>query len=61
MRRFHDWYLRALSTDIEVIEARYPSKTFGGPKGKIAFTFDDVQTMFHLRKIETNLIKTWCL
>jgi hypothetical protein len=28
--------------DIEVIEARYPSKTFGGPKGKIAFTFDDV-------------------
>jgi hypothetical protein len=33
MRRFHDWYLCALSTDIEVIEARYPSKTFGGPKG----------------------------
>jgi hypothetical protein len=35
MRRFHDWYLRALSMDIEVIEARYPSKTFGGPKGKL--------------------------
>jgi len=47
--------------DIEVIEARYPSKTFGGPKGKIAFTFDDIQTMFHLGEMETNLIKTWFL
>jgi hypothetical protein len=61
MKRFHDWYLRALTMDIEIIEAKYPSTTFGGPKGKIAFSFDDIQTMFHLGCMETNLIKTWCL
>ena len=61
MKMFHDWYLRALSTDVNVITARFPENTFGGPVGTIAFDFDDVQTMFRLGYMETNLIRVWCL
>ena len=35
--------------------------TFGGPKGKIVFDFNDMQIAFHLEEIEMNLIHTWCL
>ena len=42
MKMFHDWYLRALSTDINIISARFPDNTFGGPLGTIPFDFDDI-------------------
>jgi hypothetical protein len=61
MKRFHDWYLRVLLTTINIIHARFPPNTFGGPKGEIVFDFNDMQTAFHLGYLETNLIRTWCL
>ena len=61
MKRFHDWYLRALQTKIQIIQARFSANTFGGLEGVIAFDFNDVKTMFHLGEMETNLIKTWFL
>ena len=61
MRRFHDWYLRVLQTKILIIQARFTPNTFGGPKGKIVFDFNDMQTTFHLREMEINLVRTWCL
>jgi hypothetical protein len=61
MKRFHDWYLRVIPTTIDLIQARFPAGTFGGPTRKIIFDFNDVQTFFHLGAIEMNLIRTWCL
>jgi len=42
MRRFHDWYLRVIPTTIDLIQARFPAGTFGGPAGKTIFDFNDV-------------------
>jgi hypothetical protein len=61
MKRFHDWYLGALPTTIELIQARIPANTFGVPKVKIVFDFNDVQTTFHLGVLEMNLVRMWCL
>jgi hypothetical protein len=61
MRRFHDWHLRVIPTTIDLIQAWFPTSTFGGPIGKIIFDFNDVQTCFHLGAMESNLIRTWCL
>lgn len=61
MKRFHDWYLRAIPTKVHLIEARFPPMTFGGPIGQIAFDFDDIHTIFRLGEMETNLIRVWCL
>ena len=61
MKRLHDWFLRALQTKIQIIQARFPANTFGGPNGVIAFDFNDVQTMLHLGEMEMNLVRTWCL
>ena len=61
MRRFHDWYLCVLPTSIDLIQACFPTGTFGSPAGKIVFDFNDMQTCFHLGEMEMNLIRTWCL
>lgn len=61
MKMFHNWYLRALSTDINIISARFPENAFGGPLGTIPFDFDDVQTIFRLGWMESNLVCVWCL
>jgi hypothetical protein len=61
IRRFHDWYLRVILTTIDLIQARFPAGAFRGPYEKIIFDFNDVWTCFHLRAMETNLIRTWCL
>ena len=58
MRRFHDWYLRVLPMSIDLIQACFPTGTFGSPARKIVF---DMHTCFHLGEMETNLIRTWCL
>jgi hypothetical protein len=61
MRRFHDWYLRVVRTKLHVIQATVPTGTFGSPATFIAFDFDDAQTWFHLKSMEMNLIRMWCL
>jgi len=61
MRRFHDWYLRVVPTKLEIIQAYVPAGTFGSPSGLIVFDFNDVQTCFHLGKMEMNLIRTYAL
>ena len=53
MRRFHDWYLRVLLTSIDLVQACFPTGTFGRSAGKIIFDF---KTCFHLGAIEMNLI-----
>ena len=58
MKWFHDWSLRALQTKIQIIQARFLANTFGGSDGVIAFDFNDVQTMFHLREMKMNLVRT---
>ena len=59
--RFHDWYLRVLPTSIDLIQACFPTGTFGSPARKIVFDFNDMQRCFHLGAMEMNLIRTWCL
>ena len=61
MRRFDNWYLRVLLTNIDLVQACFPTGTFGSPVGKIIFDFNDKQTCFHLEAMEMNLIRTWCL
>ena len=61
MRMFHDGYLRVLQTSIDLVQACFPTGTFGSPAEKIIFDFNDMQTCFHLGAIEMNLIRTWCL
>jgi hypothetical protein len=62
MRRFHDWYyLHVTRTELELVEAVVPSRTFGGPTSRIAFDFSDIQVCFHLGSMSMNLIRTWCL
>ena len=61
MRRFHDWYLRVFLTSIYLVQAYFPVGTFGSPAEKIIFDFNDMQTCFHLRAMEMNLVHTWCL
>ena len=56
MRRFHDWYLCVLLTSIDLIQAYFPTDTFGSPAEKIIFDFNDMQTCFHLEAMEMNLI-----
>ena len=58
---FHDWYLRVLPTSIDLVQACFSTGTFGSLAEKIVFDFNDMQTCFHLRAIEMNLIHTWCL
>ena len=61
MKRFYDWYLRVLLTSIDLVQACFPTGTFGSPAGKIIFDFNDMQTCFHLGAMEMNLIHTRCL
>jgi hypothetical protein len=62
MRRFHDWYyLHVSRTELNVLEAVIPARTFGGPASGIAFDFSDIQSCFHLSSMSMNLIRTWCL
>ena len=61
MRRFHDWYLCVLLKRIDLVQACFPTGTFGSPARKIVFDFNDMQTCFHLGAMEMNLIRTWCL
>ena len=55
MRKFHDWYLRAQITELEILQAWIPADTFG------AIEFKDIQACFHLGRMEMNLIRMWCL
>ena len=49
MRRFHDWYLCVLPMSIDLIQACFPTGTFGSPAEKIVFDFNDiVDTMYVL-------------
>jgi len=61
MRKFHDWYLRAQITELEILQAWIPAGTFGAPGGQIAVEFKDIQACFHLERMEMNLIHMWCL
>ncbi|XP_066314476.1 uncharacterized protein, partial [Miscanthus floridulus] len=61
MRKFHDWYLRAQITELEILQAWIPAGTFGAPGGQIAVEFKDIQACFHLGRMEMNLIRMWCL
>jgi hypothetical protein len=61
MRKFHDWYLHACKTDINVISACFPDYTFGFTSGVIGANFDDIQTVFHLGEMDANLVHMWCL
>jgi hypothetical protein len=61
MRRFHDWYLHVIHTKLDLIQAVLPEGTFGSPEGIVAFGFDGMQPCFHLKSMEMNLIRTWCL
>ncbi|KAL6871560.1 hypothetical protein ACP4OV_014389 [Aristida adscensionis] len=57
MRMFHDWYLRACATDVNLITARFLEGALGGLAGTVAFDFDDMHTMYRLGYIEMNLIQ----
>ncbi|XP_066392050.1 uncharacterized protein [Miscanthus floridulus] len=61
MRKFHDWYLRAQITELEILQAWIPAGTFGALGGQIAVEFKDIQVCFHLGRMEMNLIRIWCL
>jgi hypothetical protein len=61
MRRFHDWYLRVIPTKLKIMQAIVPVGTFGCSAGIIIFDFDDIHTCFHLKSMEMNLIRTFCL
>jgi len=61
MRKFHDWYLRAQITELEILQAWIPAGTFGALGGQIAVEFKDIQACFHLGRMEMNLIRMWCL
>jgi hypothetical protein len=61
MRNFHDWYLHIVPMKLNTIQACIPTGTFGTPAGEIVFDFNDIQTCFHLRAMEMNLIRTWYL
>jgi hypothetical protein len=51
MRRFHEWYLRVLLTSIDLVQACFPTGTFGSLAGKIIFDFNDMHACFHLGAI----------
>ncbi|XP_066334670.1 uncharacterized protein [Miscanthus floridulus] len=61
MRKFHDWYLRAQITELEILQAWIPAGTFRAPGGQITIEFKDIQACFHLGRMEMNLIRIWCL
>jgi hypothetical protein len=43
MRKFHDWYLRAQITELEILQAWIHAGTFGAPGGQITVEFKDIQ------------------
>jgi hypothetical protein len=61
MKRFHDWYLHVIGTKLLGVQAVIPEGTFGSLATTIAFDFSDIQACFHLKSMEMNLIRMWCL
>jgi hypothetical protein len=61
MKRLYDWYMRASSVGINAFSAVVPPLTIMGGPSKVMVDFKDILLMFHLGKLDVQLVIVWCL
>jgi len=63
IKRFHDWYMRAVNAGLHAVSVDIPADVFATGKDKSgAFvTFEDMHLLLNYRKLDVQLITIWCL
>jgi hypothetical protein len=63
IKRFHDWYMRAVNAGLHAVSVDIPAGVFATGKDKSgAFvTFEDMHLLLNYRKLDVQLITIWCL
>jgi len=64
MQRMHNWYIRACRLGLRTISVPYYSQVFG-PVGPgitdVLFDFRDIHAMFHLKELDIEMVRLWCM
>jgi len=63
IKRFHDWYMRALHAGLHAISVDIPADVFATSKEKSKpfVTFEDMHLLLNYRRLDVQLIIIWCL
>jgi len=63
IKRFHDYYMRAVHAGIHAISVDIPAEVFatGKEKRKAFVTFEDMHLLLNYRWLDVQLITIWCL
>ena len=61
MKRFHAWYLKACSLGLTHVLARVPPECFQLGEQVIFIGFKLMWEFFHLQKLDSEIIRLWCL
>jgi len=63
IKRFHDWYMRAVHAGLHAIRVDIPADVFatGNEKSKAFVTFEDMHLLLNYRRLDVQLITIWCL
>jgi len=60
----HDWYKRACRLGLRSLGAPHHKDVFGlkGPQiNDIMFNFEDIQQMFRLSQLGSEMVRLWCM
>jgi len=63
IKRFHDWYMRAVHAGLHAIRVDIPANVFAtdNEKSKAFVTFEDTHLLLNYRRLDVQLITIWCL
>ncbi|KAL6614557.1 hypothetical protein ACP70R_036827 [Stipagrostis hirtigluma subsp. patula] len=61
MKRFHKWYLKASERGLTHVCAQVPYDCFFIEDQAIVVAFSDMWELFHLEKLNQEIIRLWCL
>jgi len=61
IKRLHDSYMRSSLVGINAFYADVPPLTFMGGPSRVMVDFEEIWLMFHLDKLDIQLMSVWCL